>query len=166
MTVPRARRVEVPQSLRKTEEFTGPHYASAYAIPVGDARSRTPEEWARSAIEEAPAALRFFLRFGWAKVLGLRMGPRSGSAEHVLGWRITGSAPDSLTMDGHSGLFSAYNVVLTQDSTLMWATAQHFKGRGAGLLWGLARPVHQIAVPYLLRRSCKVRLRAAGRASG
>ncbi|MBZ4322626.1 hypothetical protein JNW98_25195 [Streptomyces sp. SCA2-4] len=133
-------------------------------MPVDDAGSRTPEEWARSAIEEAPAFLRFFLRFGWTKVLGLRMGPKSGSAEHVLGWRITESAPTALTMDGHSGLFSAYNVVLVQDSTLVWATSQHFKGRGAGLLWGLARPVHQIAVPYLLRRSCKARLRAAGRA--
>ncbi|MER5785903.1 DUF2867 domain-containing protein [Streptomyces mobaraensis] len=166
MTVPRARRVEVPQSLRKTEEFTDPHYASAYAIAVDDAHSRTPEQWARAAIEEAPAALRFFLRFGWTKVLGLRMGPKSGSAEHVLGWRITDSTPNTLTMDGHSGLFSAYNVVLTEDSTLVWATAQHFKGRGAGLLWGLARPVHQIAVPYLLRRSCKARQRAAGRAAG
>ncbi|MGK5637850.1 DUF2867 domain-containing protein [Streptomyces sp. URMC 126] len=155
MTVPKARRIPVPQPLAERPEFAGAHYASAFAIPVEDPRARTPEQWARAVFEDAPAPLRPVLRLGWTSVLGLRMGPATGSAGHVLGWRIAGSTPDSLTVDGHSGRFATYNVVLVQDGRVVWSTAVRFKGRAAGPLWSAARPVHHIVVPFLLRRACR-----------
>ena len=154
----KARRTAVPKTVMDSKEFAGSHYSSAFELPAPEARSRTPEQWGRAAFEGAPAVLRAFLVFGWTGVLRLRMGPRP-SAEHVLGWHMSGPVPDagtdteSLVMEAHSGALATYNVVVVTDTGVLWATAVHFKRPVGRVLWRMAQPIHHLSIPRLLRRA-------------
>ncbi|MEU4997061.1 DUF2867 domain-containing protein [Streptomyces sp. NPDC086554] len=154
MSTPRARRVEVPQSLRSSEIFKDSNYASAFELATPDARSRTPEQWGRTTFEGAPALLQRVLRLGWTLVLGLRMGGRSEPG-HVLGWLISDSGSESMTLESHSGLVATYNVVEVTDASVVWATSVRFNRRFSRVIWGMAAPVHHLAVPYLLKRASR-----------
>ncbi|MFE0766493.1 DUF2867 domain-containing protein [Streptomyces smyrnaeus] len=158
MTVPQARRVDVPKVLLDSKEFTGAHYMSAYEVPAPDARSATPEQWGRATFEGAPAPVRGFLGMGWTQVLRLRLGPRS-SHDHILGWHLSGPVStqdddfDSLVLEGHSGLVATYNIVMVKSAAVVWATAVHFRKPAGRVVWRTAQPVHQLTVPTLLKRA-------------
>ncbi|AXK34851.1 DUF2867 domain-containing protein [Streptomyces armeniacus] len=158
MASPRARRVDVPETLLNSREFKDAHYMSAYELPARDARSVPPEEWGRATFEGAPAPLRGFLVLGWTQVLRLRLGPRS-SGDHILGWHLSGPVStqdesfDSLVLEGHSGSVATYNAVLAGGDSVVWATAVHFLRPAGNLLWRTAQPVHQLVVPALLKRA-------------
>lgn len=158
MTTVQVRRADVPKVLRDSREFTNAHYTSAYEAAAPGARSATPEEWGRATFEGAPAPVRTLLVFGWTQVLRLRLGPRA-SREHILGWHLSGPLStqddtfDSLVLEGHSAIVATYNIVMVMDASVMWATAVHFRRPVGNLLWRLAQPIHQIAVPTLLKRA-------------
>ncbi|QKV96541.1 DUF2867 domain-containing protein [Streptomyces sp. NA02950] len=157
MATARARRVDIPRALQDGHKFTGFHYESAYQLPVEEARKLTPEQWGRATFEDAPAVLRWFLRFGWTKVLGLRMGPKTTSPRHVLGWHIADSDDGMMTIEAHSGIVATYNIVLVNDGDVVWVTFVRFNKGIARAVWGMAKPVHQMAVPYLLKRADRSR---------
>jgi len=151
-----------PFVLRSAVDPVGADYASAFASPAAGLPSRTPEQWARAAFEDAPAVLRLCLRAGWLGALGLRLGPRS-SAEHVLGWRIAEREPGAITLEAHSPLLGARNVVSVDGAGLRWATFVRFESRAGRAVWAAAAPVHHRVVPLLLRRAIR---RAAGGGAG
>ncbi|NDZ78419.1 DUF2867 domain-containing protein [Streptomyces sp. SID10853] len=149
MTHPRVRRVEVPQAARTAGESATADYASAFELRSRQARSGTPEQWARATFEDAPAVVRWILLRGWTLVLGLRMGPRP-SPGHVLGWELTESGSASVTLDARSPLIAARNVVVVDDSGVVWVTFVRYHRRLSRLVWAAAAPVHHLAVPWLL----------------
>lgn len=159
MTTARARRVEVPQEIQAGGKFADADYAWAFELPVPDARSRTPEEWARAAFEGAPAFQRGFLTFGWKVGLGLKMGPKTGP-KHILGWHIRHSDPDRLTFEADSRIVDTQNVVLDDDSTVTWITFVRYNNVLGRVLWALAAPVHQVLTPFSLKRASRSRARA------
>jgi hypothetical protein len=152
MASPGARRVEVPAEIRGRHDQQGTGYASAFELPIGAKRFLTPEQWARATFEGAPTLLRVFLTTGWKYGLGLALGARA-SPDHVLGWLISSSGSDSITLEAHSRLMVAQNIVVVSDSTVVLVTLVQFNGRTGRVLWAVATPVHQRVIPYLLQRA-------------
>lgn len=158
MSIPRAHRAEVPLSVRAGIGGAQSDYTSAFELPVPDARAQTAEQWARATFEGAPAPLRRVLLLGWTLVLGLRLGPVP-SPGHVLGWPVTDSGSGSATLTASSWLITAQNVVVTGESSVTWVTLVRFDRRIGRAVWSMARPVHHLVVPRLLRRASRHRPR-------
>jgi Protein of unknown function (DUF2867) len=147
-----ARRVEVPVEIRARQDGRTSGYASAFELPIGARRFLTPEQWARATFEGAPAALRVFLTTSWRYGLGLRLGARA-SPDHVLGWPISSSGSDSITLEARSRLMVAQNIVVVSDPTVVLVTLVQFNRRAGRALWAVATPVHVRVIPYLLQRA-------------
>ncbi|TWF99830.1 hypothetical protein FHX73_113686 [Kitasatospora viridis] len=54
-----------------------------------------------------------------------------------------------------SGLVAAYNVVVVREASVLGATAVRFKSPVGRVVWRTAQPIHQIAVPKLLKRASR-----------
>jgi len=123
------------------------------------------EQWALAVWEGAPRIVRWFLRFGWRFFLGLRLGP-PGSPTHVLGWRIVDDCRDMVTLQAPSVLIAGHNVVIVQESSVLWTTLVRYERPIARPIWRLIELVHRIVLPYTLTRASKVRQRERGRQNG
>jgi hypothetical protein len=152
MSTAHVRRIEVPQAIGADDALDEPDYSSAFELQTQDAHALTPEQWARAVFEDAPALMRWFLLRGWTLVLGLAMGPRP-SSEHILGWLICERKANTIAIQSRSRLLAARNVVLVNDSSVVWVTIVHFNRPIARTAWALAKPIHHIVIPYLLRRA-------------
>jgi Protein of unknown function (DUF2867) len=147
-----ARRVEVPTEVQRRHDTPRSDYASAFELSIGARRFLTPEQWARATFERAPAYLRVFLAAAWRYGLGLRLGARA-SSDHVLGWPISSSGSESITLTARSRLMVAQNIVVVRDATVVLVTLVQFTGRAGRVLWAVARPIHTRVMPYLLERA-------------
>jgi hypothetical protein len=147
-----ARRVEVPVEIQSRPDTPQPDYASAFELSIGAKRFLTPEQWARATFEGAPASLRVFLTVAWRYALGLRLGTRA-SPDHVLGWLISSSGPESITLEARSRHMVAQNIVAVREANVVLVTLVHFTGRSGRVLWTAATPLHNRVIPYLLRRA-------------
>jgi len=112
---------------------------------------RTAEAWMRSALEGAPAAARAFVRFGWRAVLGFRLGPAHSPA-HILGWPIAHATPGEIVLRQRSALLTAQLTLRVTGTRLEWTTHVRYDHRAARAIWSVARLVHVLVVPYVLRR--------------
>ncbi|MFI9235686.1 DUF2867 domain-containing protein [Streptomyces sp. NPDC053079] len=144
------RRTRVPQEMDGGKEFARSAYSSAFELSAANVASLTPEQWARAVFEGAPAVVRWILLLGWRRVLGLRL--RLSSPESVLGWSVADRGPGTLTLEAHSRLIGARNVVLVREGSVVWVTFVRFNRPIARPIWGLAAPVHHAVIPWLLRR--------------
>ena len=158
MTRSHAHLVEVPETIRSREDLAGADRAITYELAADDARSMSAEQWARANWEDAPTIIRWFLTLGWRFVLGLRLAP-GRSPTNVLGWRITDDHPDTLTLQARSALITGHNVVVVQESTLLWTTLVRYEQPIARPIWRLVELVHRIVLPYTLTHATKVRQR-------
>jgi len=145
-----ARRIEVPADARTT--LPEAQYAVAFRLePAG---ARTPEQWARAALEGSPLPWRWVLMIGWRYVLGLQLGP-ARSRWHVQGWPIAGSDDKSVALVARSRLLEAANVFQVDADAVTWVTLVRYQRPVARLLWGALAPVHQLTVPPLLARAAR-----------
>lgn len=159
MKAPRARRIEVPESITSREDLAGADRAITYELPADDARSMTPEDWARGTFEGSPTVVRWILVLGWRFVLGLPV-LRERAPEYVLGWDMNGDRlPETLTLRSESGLIVGHNVATVKDSCVVWTTSVHYKRRLAPPIWKVVEMVHLRLMPYILTHAGKVRLR-------
>jgi hypothetical protein len=154
----KARRVPVP-ALTGTSTGTGAaveraDYEVAITLPTPGADAHQAEAWARAAFGAVPAVARLVLLVGWRYVLWLRLGP-TRSADHVLGWTIAERRPDRFAMSAPSPLIAAMNVILVDAAGVTWVTAVRYRRLLGRLLWRAAAPLHQLTIPYLLRRAAK-----------
>jgi hypothetical protein len=152
MASPAARRVEVPVGVRSRDERPQSDYASAFELPLGDRKFLTPEQWARATFEGAPTILKAFMTAGWKYGLGLRLGPLT-SPDHVQGWLIASSGPDSITLEARSRLIVAQNIVVVSESNVVLVTFVHFTRRVGRIGWAVAVPIHNRVIPFLLQRA-------------
>jgi hypothetical protein len=158
----RVRRVEVPPQVAGSFARSTANYASAFAVTTEAADAWTPVQWARAVFEGAPAALRWWMVFGWTRVLGLRLA-RGPSDDHVLGWAIADSdlVAGSTALLATSRFLRACNTVTIEGPTVTWVTLVHYSSAAGRPLWALARPIHHLTIPYVLARAA----RTAGGAS-
>ena len=153
----RVRRVEVPEPIAASFARSTANYAAAFALTTDSAASTTPLEWARSVFEGAPAALRWFMVFGWTHLLRLQLGVRPSDG-HVLGWAIADGdlVPGSIALRAESRFLHATNIVAIEGSSVTWVTLVHYSHAAARPLWALARPIHHLTIRYLLARAARV----------
>jgi hypothetical protein len=120
------------------------------------------EQWARATWEGAPTIVRWFQMLGWRFILGLRLAP-GRSPTNVLGWCMIDDRPDMLTLQARSVLITGHNVVIVQESAVLWTTIVRYEQPIARPIWRLVELVHRIVLPYTLTRAGKVRQRERGR---
>jgi hypothetical protein len=145
----RARRVEVPESIRSREDLAGANRALTYELPVENATSMTPEQRARGTLEESPTLARWILVLGLKFTLGLKLGDRS-SPDHVLGWPMSENPPDTVTLATDSWLVAAHHVATVRDSSVVWTTLVQYKKGLARPIWRFVELPHMILMPYVL----------------
>jgi hypothetical protein len=159
-TAARVRRVEVPQGVAAIDAVAEPGYSKAWELPSPGAHALTPEQWVRTTWEDASGFLRWFLPIGWAGILRLRLGPRP-SPDHILGWLISASDSGSITVEARSRLLTAYNIVVVNESCIVWVTLVRSDKRIAGPVWAVIEPTHRLLLSYALKRAGRlVRSRA------
>jgi hypothetical protein len=155
-SAPRARRLAVvaDEPLVGGDRYD---YADSFEIRVGEADSRSAEQFARSALEQAPWPVRWTIRTAHERLLGLRLGPRS-SRDHVLGWQIVLSEPDVVQLGASSPLLGRGVIVGRRlDPRCTRITTFVFYSRPAlgRVVWAIAGPLHRRVAPYLLERAAK-----------
>jgi hypothetical protein len=148
--------IAVPEAIRSREDLAGADRTITFELAADDAGSMSAEQWARATWEGAPTIVRWFLTVGWRFALGLRLAP-GRSPTHILGWRITDNHPDMVTLQARSALITGHNVVIVQDSTVLWTTLVHYEHPIARPIWRLVELVHRIVLPYTLTHARKVR---------
>jgi hypothetical protein len=155
VTGSRAHIVGVPEAIRSREDLAGADRAITFELAAGDARSMSAEQWARATWEGAPTIVRGFLTLGWRFTLGLRLA-RGRSPTHVLGWRMLDDRPDTVTLHARSALINGHNVVIVQESTVLWTTFVRYEQPIARPIWRLVELVHRITLPYTLTHAGKL----------
>jgi hypothetical protein len=145
------RQIDPPPGQSALSTLARVDYQDAFAVgPVpGPARDRTPEQWARAVLEDAPATVQGQLRRGW-QMLGLRLGP-ARSARRVLGWEIRRSTPEFVLLGAGSRIGMPGELLIRRDGDgLLFATFLQQRNPLARLLWARVTPVHQRTVKSLL----------------
>jgi hypothetical protein len=127
-------------------------YEDAYRVDT--LLQRTPEQWMRAFIEDAPTWFQLpWIGLGKA-VLGARFGPLTASADHVLGWRVLADRPNlfAVGLDSSAGPFARL-ITLTPPGQAVVATQIRLDTARARTLWPAIRRGHRYFAPYLLDRA-------------
>jgi len=143
------RQVAVPATMRRLGTLPRIDYEDGFVVDIGFADARTPEQWARATLEDAPAARRRSLLLGWS-ALGLRLGPPAGDG-HVLGWEIRRSSTDHVLLGLRSRLgMPAELLFARRRRTLFFATFVQHENAAVRAVWAKVIPAHVTVVPELL----------------
>jgi hypothetical protein len=148
------RQVPVPATVRRLGTLPRIDYEDGFVVDIGSADARTPEQWARATLEDAPAARRRSLLLGWS-ALGLRLGPPAGD-DHVLGWEIRRSSADHVLLGLRSRLgMPAELLFVRRRRTLFFATFVQHENAAVRAVWDKVIPVHVRVVPQLLAAAAR-----------
>jgi hypothetical protein len=134
-------------------------YTDFFEVEVTHPDDRTAEEWARSALEGMPTALRALVLFAHRRLLRFGLGPLE-EADHVLGWRVVSSEPDAVRLEAEGPLLRAVLVGrrTSPTSTALRTSLFFRRRRAARLTWTVVGPVHRRVAPYLLARAARTGL--------
>jgi hypothetical protein len=144
----RVRQIAVPPSVRALSTLDRVDYADAFLLE--DGAERTPEQWARAVLEEAPAAVRSSLLSGWTSI-GLKVGGSDGS---ILGWRLRRSTPDHVLLAADSRIGMPGELLFKrQERGLLFATFVEHGNPAARAVWAGVEPVHVRIVRRLLEHA-------------
>jgi hypothetical protein len=144
--------IEVPAAVDELNLLSRVDYEDAYAVDTE--AIRTPEQWMRAFVQDAP---RWF-QLPWVGLgkllLGAKFGPLYNSRDHVLGWTVLHDGPDAFAigLDSTGGL-SARLVSLAPAGRAIVATQICLSTRYARAISPLIRRGHRYFAPYLLARA-------------
>ena len=144
--------VPVPERVTALRLLPRVDYQDAFGLrtPV----RRTPEEWARLALDDAPPVVRGVIRQAH-RALGLRLAPPD-APDHVLGWAILRSGSDELVLGADGGLGTPRIVILTSPGNVVFATLIRLGGIRARIAWMAVAPVHRAVARYLVGRMARL----------
>jgi deazaflavin-dependent oxidoreductase (nitroreductase family) len=145
-------RRSVPGAVRAIDSLADPDYTDAFEADTSGAKPRSPEQWARATFEDAPAAMRWFLRISWRAGLGLRLGPRR-SPDHVLGWHILDRAANSVTLELRSWFLYCHLVFWLEDTKLVFSTSIRYERKIGAVIWPPVSILHRRIVRYALKHA-------------
>jgi hypothetical protein len=150
------RQIAVPPEARELSTLPRVDYADAFLVEPGLATDETPEEWARSLFDDAPAAMRATLPPGWMS-LGLQIGsPRS--EELVFGWTVRRSTADLLLLGAESRVGMPGELLLKRHgNALLFATLLTHGNALVRAIWAGVVPGHQQIVRRLLEHHAALR---------
>lgn len=115
---------------------------------------RTPEQWIRAVLQDAPLSVRTRLVSEWT-ALGLKLGSPS-SPRRVLGWNVHRSDPGFvlLAADGRLGLDGEL-LFRSEPRGLLFATFVQHSNPAARRAWAAITPTHQRVVRSLLTHAAR-----------
>src|SRR5437764_6085630 len=146
---------EVAEPMRSAAAMPDADYVDVTVLQLEEAADWSPEEWARAALETAPAVRRFGF-IPWRVLLGLQLGPWP-TPDHVHGWKIADRGDDWLRLETASWLMTCHAVVHVEDGQVSAALFVHYDHPITALWWGLLLSGgHRRAMPVLLRQGTQV----------
>lgn len=139
-----------PEDARALSRLSRIDYADAFAVTAEV--ERTPQQWVRAVLQDAPPHVRRRLWLGWT-ALGLRLGP-PWSASRVLGWKVEHSDSDFVLLAADSWLGLRGRLLFrAKPDGLRFATLVQLTNPAARALWAAITPRHQHIVRSLLRHA-------------
>jgi hypothetical protein len=150
----KASRVEMPSDIARDVPLNGADYTFACRIERTGADEGSAEQWARDIFGSAPRPLYWFIIIGWIAFVRLRLGPRS-SPEYVAGWTIESSNPESVVLAADSGAATNRLVIRVGKEEVVHATFIRFERPIGRIRWAVTGPIHQLTIPYLMRRAAR-----------
>jgi len=138
---------KIPAQISAAGAMDRPDYVDLFTVVAGHGADRSPEQWARTAVEEVAGLGGQVL---WRLGLGLRLEP---SSDAIGGWRIGDRAASWIRLEAESWLLRAHIVVHVDDQRLSVATIIRYQRPIAALVWPVASIVHRRAMPGLLSRT-------------
>lgn len=135
-------------------------FADLHTLRTAAAGRGSPEDWARAILERAPRSRHS--PYGFWRLLGLRLGPRS-SPDHVQGWRVAARGADWIRLEAASWYMTAEALVrVSEDEVCVSLFLRHDRPIAA-MIWAPVSPLHRRGVPVMLRQALAVREAGAGR---
>jgi hypothetical protein len=143
------RQIAVPPDAKALSTLAHIDYEDAFLVETGPAPDRTPEQWARAVLEDAPIAVRKSLLSGWS-ALGLKVGGgRSGRS--VLGWEVRQSTADFVLLGRDSRVGMPGELLFKREGdALLFATFVQKNNPVARALWAGVEPAHVRIVRQIL----------------
>jgi len=141
--------ISVPPQARSLSTLARIDYADAFVVETESAAGRTPEEWARGILEDAPVTVRSALLSGWS-ALGLKLGsPRSERC--VLGWPVKRKTGEFVLLSAGSRVgMPAELLVKRHERGLLFCTFVRHGNPAARVMWAATEPVHVSVVRRVL----------------
>jgi hypothetical protein len=150
-----AEKIPVPADVVALQLLDRVDYQDAFSAET--TASRTPVEWARLALEDAPPALLNLIR-PLLMALGLRPATGEGpsSADRILGWRILHCDEAHIVL-GVDAQFGAPRIVFSAPPGQVVMTTQlQFDQSGFGTVWAAVGWIHRRVARYLIDRAVRV----------
>jgi hypothetical protein len=117
---------------------------------TGEAVGRSPEEWARAAVEAAGLGGQVV----WRVLCGLRLAWRP-SPDYVGGWKIADRGDSWIRLEAASWFMTAHLVLEVDDRHLSVATFIRYDRPMAALVWPPLSAAHRFLMPGLLRHTVR-----------
>jgi hypothetical protein len=148
---PAIQQPDVPAEIRAASGMDRPDYVDLFSVATGKAADASPEQWARTAVEEVAGLGGQFI---WRILLGLRL---EASPARIGGWRIAEREHDWIRLEESSWFLTAHLVFRLENGMLSVATFIRYDLPFAALVWIPASAVHRSLVPGLLRDTVRKR---------
>jgi hypothetical protein len=151
-TAARVRQIAVPPGARALATLSPIHYEDAFLVGIREARTRTPEHWARATLEDAPISVRSALVSGWS-ALGLELGS-TRCVQRVLGWQIRRSTREFVLLGTDSRIgMPAELLFVPQRHNLLCATFVQHNNEFARAVWAGTEHLHVPIVRCVLEQA-------------
>jgi len=144
----------VPEAIRFLSTLASPDYVDLFTIATDGAAARSPEQWARAAVEAAGLAGQFV----WRVLCGLRL-ERRPSPDYVGGWKIGDRDDNWVRLEAASWFLTAQIVVQVDPEQVSVATFIRYDRPMAAVIWPPLSIGHRQAMPGLLRLARERELR-------
>jgi hypothetical protein len=146
-------RRDIPEAIRSLSTLAVPDYVDLFTALTSEATDRSPEQWARAVLEEAPLSGQN-ARVLW-RLMGLRLGPRH-SPDHVQGWKIAEHGDNWIRVETASWYMTAQAVCLVEEGQVSVSLSLRYENPIARLVWAFVAGPHQRAVPVMLRQAVRL----------
>jgi hypothetical protein len=120
-------------------------YADLFMAPTYGADA-APEQWARAAMEGAPAAGRFV---AWQVLSQLRLAT-TATPDRIAGWAISGRGDDWVRVEAAGRYMTANVVFRVREGRVLFGTFVRYDRAAGRLLWTPVSVVHRAAAPGFL----------------
>jgi hypothetical protein len=149
------RRVALPTDVGRVCTLSRVDYSDTFVVEATSHADRSPLQWARVILEDAPLSFRASAPLVWL-ALGLKHGSPV-APRFVLGWEIRRDKPTVALLGADSRIgMPAELLVRREGSLLLFATLIEHRNPAVRALWAAMTPMHQ--------RVVRQRLEEAGRA--
>ena len=126
-------------------------YVDLFSVTVPRADETSPEQWARAAMEGAPAVGRVL---AWRVLCGLRLGP-DGTPDFVAGWKIVDRDENWIRMEAAAPYMTANVGFWIEPDRVWFATFMRYDNLLGRVIWTPVSAVHRRVAPDFLRGAAR-----------